>query len=555
MACRLEFGTAGLRGVIGAGPNRMNLAVVLETTWGLGTVLAQMVPNAKKRGVIIGYDARNRSREFAEAAAQVLLQLGYQVLLTTREGPTPLLAFAVRHHQAAAGIMVTASHNPPEYNGYKVYWERGAQIISPIDERIAEAILSAPSPAVLAAAAPSAIAALPESTVEAYQTGVLALVQDAFEGKLASNDHALRGGRAGLRVVYTPLHGVGAETMLRVLGAAGFDSVRPVTEQVKPDGGFPTVKFPNPEEKGAMDLAYAHAKAFSAELVIANDPDADRLSVAIPTVDAAGFEQLTGNQVGVLLGHCMMHHKKELGGEEAGKKLAVLASCVSSPMLGAIARQEGFHYEETLTGFKWIANRGMDLEAEGTKFLFGYEEALGYCPGSLVKDKDGISAALLFAEFAARCKFAGTTVRAALEELYTRYGCYESAQLNLTRKGATGKQEIAGIMQSLREKPLASIGGKQVLAMSDAEQGTRTVFAPGGEGTKTALGFPKSNVLFFELEGGSRMIARPSGTEPKLKFYFDVCVPVQGTLREARAEAAALIEKMKQEIETRVSAG
>ncbi len=368
-ACALEFGTAGLRGVIGAGPNRMNRAVVLKTSWGLAEYLKANVPDAASRGVVIGYDGRRLSPELAEDTACVLAAAGIRALVFDDFAPTPLTAFAVKHLGAAAGVMVTASHNPPEYNGYKVYWGNAAQIIPPIDTRIASAIAGAPG-----------ARAVPRLALdEARKRGLVVSVPAAVERAYLDAVRALEvnpGGPRDIAIVYTPLHGVGDVLARRAFADAGFTNVTSVPEQQKPDGAFPTVAFPNPEEKGAMDLSFALARKLGAAVVLANDPDADRLAVAVPdAASASGYMQLTGNQVGVLLGHYLLTEKRAgskvaagvAGSSVAADKRVVLASIVSSPMLGTIAHALGVRYEETLTGFKWIANRAMELEKEVTR--------------------------------------------------------------------------------------------------------------------------------------------------------------------------------------------
>ncbi len=504
----LEFGTAGLRGVIGAGPNRMNRAVVLCTTWGLGQYLLATVPDAKTRGVVIGFDGRRLSREFAEDTACVLAAIGIRALVFEDYAPTPLTAFGVKYLKAAAGVMVTASHNPPEYNGYKVYWGNGAQIIPPIDVAIAAAIAKAP----VARNVPRL------SRSEAEKSEMWQPVPPAVERAYLDAVRALEvnaGGDRNLVIVYTPMHGVGDRLARKAFAEAGFTNVTSVPEQQAPDARFPTVAFPNPEEKGAMDLSFALARKLGAALVIANDPDADRLAAAVPSKDSpSGYMQLTGNQLGVLLGHYLLTE-----GTKPPGKTAVLASIVSSPMLGTIAHALGVHYEETLTGFKWIANRAMELERDGTAFVFGYEEALGYTVGDVVRDKDGISAAVMMGEVTVTLRTRGKTVLEELELICRKFGLYVSQQVSVTKKGASGQEEIRALMDRLRAAPPTVIGPLEVIAVSDFAAQTRRVLA---DGTTSALTLPKSNVITYELAGRSRIIARPSGTEPKVKFYFDV---------------------------------
>lgn len=537
----LEFGTAGLRGVIGAGPNRMNRAVVLRTTWGLARYLKETCgPDGSSRGVVIGYDGRRLSRELAEDTACTLAAAGIKAYLFEDVVPTPGLAFAVTHLGCAAGVMITASHNPPEYNGYKAYWGNGAQIIPPTDVGIAKAIEGAPS----AKDVPRL------SLDEAKAKGLVTIVGDKLETAYLAEVKKLSvrsDGDRSLAIVYTPMHGVGDKLARLAFDHAGFTNVVSVPEQQKPDGAFPTVEFPNPEEKGAMDLSFALARARKADLVIANDPDADRLAIALPSdASPTGYVQLTGNQVGVLLGHYIL-----TGGLESMDKAVrpsqgeplVIASIVSSPMLGVVAKALGAQYDEVLTGFKWIANRALDRKKKsGDVFLFGFEEALGYTVGELVRDKDGISAAVIFAELTAVLLQKKTTVLAHLEGLYRRYGLFTSSQVNVTRKGAEGMQELRAIMQRLREKPPWKIGDHDVVTVRDYKE--QVILAK--DGTKKPLDLPKSDVLAFELASGSRVIARPSGTEPKAKFYFDVREPIEGSepLASAESRASATMKKL-----------
>ncbi|WP_437961946.1 phospho-sugar mutase [Sorangium sp. So ce119] len=532
----LEFGTAGIRGVLGAGESRMNRAVILRTTAGLARyLLATLGDKARSAGVVVGYDARRMSREFAEDAACALAAAGIPSHLSPGPCPTPIAAFAVGHLGAAAGVMVTASHNPPEYNGYKVYWDNAAQIVPPHDTGIATAIDASP-PA-------DQVPRVPLD--EARQRG---LVRDFPADLEPAYLRAIRGlavrsdGDRGLRIVYTPLHGVGNRLVREALAQAGFTRVTSVPEQAEPDGAFPTVAFPNPEEKGAMDLAFALAKKEGADLVLANDPDVDRLAVAVRRPDGE-YVQLTGNQVGVLLGHYLLTEGGAQGGGSATERRLVLASCVSTPMLGAIAAALGVHYEETLTGFKWIANRAMDIErSTGARFVFGFEEALGYTIGPVVRDKDGIGAAVVLAELAAVRRAEGKTLLDELQALTRTYGLYMSGQRSYTLRGVDGVEKIAAIMAALRKSPPAEIGGVPVVAWRDFEARTRT----SSDGRTEPLVLPSSNVLVYELDGGSRIIARPSGTEPKIKFYFDVReqVTADEPLAGAEARAAARLDAL-----------
>ncbi|HVJ88416.1 MAG TPA: phospho-sugar mutase [Labilithrix sp.] len=537
----LEFGTAGLRGIIGAGPNRMNRAVVLRTTWGLARHLLDTGGAvAAEKGVAIGYDGRRMSKQFAEDTACVLAAAGVKAKLFEELVPTPLLAFAISRLGCAAGVMITASHNPPEYNGYKAYWGNGAQIVPPIDVGIARAIEAAP----VAKDVPRL------SIDEARAKGLVSMLGDDVEQAYLAEVKKLGArsdGDRSLSIVYTPLHGVGDKLARMAFAQAGFTNVVSVPEQQRPDGAFPTVEFPNPEEKGAMDLAFALARATKADLVLANDPDADRLAVALPSEGSpTGYVQLSGNQVGVLLGHYLLTGGLESLDRAVKPKVGeplVIASIVSSPMLGVIAKDLGALYDEVLTGFKWIANRALDRKKKsGDHFVFGFEEALGYTVGSLVRDKDGISAAVVFAEFVAVLRSQGTDVPTHLENLYRRYGLFTSTQVNLTRKGAQGIAELRAIMQRLRDNPPTKIGDHAVASVRDFQKQV-VAFA---DGTQKPLDLPKSDVLAFELTNGSRVIARPSGTEPKAKFYFDLREQIlEGeSLAAAEARASATMKKL-----------
>jgi phosphomannomutase len=495
-AGNLEFGTAGLRGVLGAGPNRMNRAVVRRTTAGLARYLKATVPDAVIRGVVVGRDGRRMSAEFAEDTACVLAAEGIPAHVFTTLAPTPLTAFAALHLKAAAAVMVTASHNPPEYNGYKVYWGNGAQIIPPHDQGIAAAIAKVEAANQVPLLTPAEARAkglwrdISQDVGEAYLRALLGL---RMHGR----------GSDTLSIVYTAMHGVGGVWMERAMKAADFPRFHTVAEQQQPDGAFPTVRFPNPEEPGAMDLSTAAAERVKADLVLANDPDADRLAVMVRDGQGA-LRMLTGNEVGVLLGHYMLTQ---------GTKRArpyVATTIVSSVQLGQIAHDLGAAYDEVLTGFKWIANRALERErSESVQFLFGYEEALGYTVGTVVRDKDGISAALVFADLAAWCESRKTTVLGYLEEIQRRHGLFVGAQRNFTFKGTQGAQTISKIMEGFREAPPARIGDFAVQSIKDYKK-------PG------AHTLPPSNVLAYELEGGGRVTLRPSGTEPKIKYYFEL---------------------------------
>jgi len=526
----LEFGTAGLRGILGAGPNRMNRAVVRRTTAGLARYLKATVPDVTTRGVVVGRDGRLMSQEFAEDAACVLAAEGIPALVFPDLAPTPVTAFGTLHLNAAAGIMVTASHNPPEYNGYKVYWGNGAQIIPPHDKGIAAAIdqVEPANEVKLLTPAEARAAGLWRDLGPDVDEAYLAAIQEL---RLHRRD------QDRVSIVYSAMHGVGGRWVLEALAKAGFTSVHPVAEQQEPDGRFPTVRFPNPEEPGAMDLSIALATRTGADLVLANDPDADRLAV-LARDETGTLKALTGNEVGVLMGHYVLTHDRGGPGQPA-----VLTTIVSSTQLGHIARKLGAAYDETLTGFKWIANRAMVLEKEqGIRFLFGYEEALGYTVGTVARDKDGVGAALVFADLAAWCAGRGTTVLGYLEEIQREYGLFVASQVNFTLPGAEGLATIAGVMQAFRAAPPERVGESAITVRRDYQTGQAVQ-----DGVTSALSLPPSNVLSYETADGARITVRPSGTEPKIKYYFEhrEALDAGESLASARARATGKLQALE----------
>ncbi len=496
MGGTLEFGTAGIRGRVGAGSNRMNRAMIIRTTAGLAAYLDRVRPGDGP--VAVGYDGRLSSRRFAEDTIGVLVAAAIPVRFFTDPAPTPLVAYAARRIGATAAVVVTASHNPPQDNGYKVYDRNAAQIIPPVDADIAAEIAVTPS----ANEIPRVEGVLDGKHPDAVPFSA-ALADEYVADLVAIRPVSARGGP--LKIVYTPLHGVGKDLAVRALWNAGFRDVIPVPEQSEPDGRFPTVAFPNPEEPGALDLAKALATAEGADLILANDPDADRLAVCVPVEQ--GWRTLSGNQIGLLLADFV------LGFEHSAGKPIVVSSIVSSPMLTSIAEVYGALSEQTLTGFKWICNAALDLEADGIgRFSFGYEEALGYCVGRVVRDKDGIGAAVWFADLVMACRERDETVLDGLARLYRRHGLWVSTQKALVRPGTEGLAEISAAMELLRTSLPDSLGGMAVTATTDyrdnAEVRPRWLAAQA--------------LVEFELEGGGRVLARPSGTEPKLKIYVDL---------------------------------
>ena len=522
-AGRLHFGTAGLRGAVAAGPNRMNRAVVRAATAAVagwlagpgsagrgGTQRGQRGQRGQRLGVVVGCDARHRSAEFAEEVAGVLAGAGIAVHMLPRPGPTPLLAFAVRHLGVAAGVMITASHNPAADNGYKLYLSDGAQVIPPADAEIEKRIadLGPLAQIPVAAAGSPLITRHGDEIAQAYLTAVVAAA--------AGPPDPPAGPGPGLSVVYTPMHGVAGQLMLRALRLAGFAAPHLVAAQAEPDPDFPTVAFPNPEEPGALDLALADAGRLGADLVVASDPDGDRLAVAVPDPDA-GWRVLTGDQLGALLGASLLQRTADQAAPEAR---LVASTVVSSTLLAKIAAAAGVRYAETLTGFKWIARAADGVP--GARFVFGYEEALGYAVGDVVRDKDGFGAALAMLRLAEGAKSAGRSVLDIYDDLERAHGVHLTSQLTLR----TADQ--AHVISRLRSAPPDAFGGEPVSG--------RTDLAAGHGGPEAAV--PRADVLIYRLPGG-RVVLRPSGTEPKIKCYIEIVEPLRGRSLAAAREAAA----------------
>ncbi|TFD45049.1 phospho-sugar mutase [Cryobacterium sp. TMT1-2-1] len=499
---RLAFGTAGLRGAIAAGSNRMNRVLVAQAAAGLAAFLVARAPEGTVPSVVVGYDGRKNSSVFATDTAALMAGAGVRAILLPRLLPTPVLAFAVRHLGASAGVMVTASHNPPNDNGYKVYLggeNEGSQIVSPDDAGIAAEILRVAAERLVPELPRAAYETAPESVVQAYIEATASLAPPP---------------RAQVNAVYTALHGVGWDTTRRVLEAAGFDLPTLVDAQIAPDAAFPTVAFPNPEEPGAMDLSYATAREAGAELIVANDPDADRLAIAIPDADSPdGYRRLSGNEVGAILGW----RAAEIAANSPEGTTGTLAcSIVSSPALASVATAYGLDFVETLTGFKWVSR--------APALIFGYEEALGYLVNpAVVRDKDGISAALAFLALAGELKADGLTVADHLDRFSERFGHFASGQISVR---VTDVAEIDRVMARLRANPPELVGSIRVDSIDDLSQGVG--------------GLPPSDVLRIRLADGSRVMVRPSGTEPKLKVYLDTRSSI-GTVPERKAAAEATL--------------
>ena len=528
----LEFGTAGLRGIIGAGTNRMNQYVVQKATQGLANYIISAGGQAK--GVAIAYDSRRMSPEFADFAALTLAANGIKAYVFESLRPTPELSFAVRTLGCIAGINITASHNPPEYNGYKVYWEDGAQITPPHDTGIMAEVKAITDYTV----------AKTMSKEDAVAAGLYEVIgekiDDAFIGclkKLVLHPEAIKQESKNLKIVYTPLHGTGNLPVRRVLRELGFENVYVVPEQELPDGEFPTVSYPNPEAEEAFELGLKLAKEVDADLVLATDPDADRLGVRVKDSKTGEYHTLTGNMSGCLLADY------EIGQTKAVKGLpddgVLIKTIVTTNMADAIAKYYGTGLIECLTGFKYIGQQilGFENSGKGT-YLFGFEESYGCLIGTHARDKDAIVATMALAEAAAFYKAQGKTLWDAMVELYERYGYYKDDIKSITLKGIEGLQKIQEILETLRKNPPTEIGGYRVVSARDYKADTVKNLETG---EVTTTGLPSSNVLYYDLTDDAWLCVRPSGTEPKVKFYYGI----KGTsLEDADAKSAALGEQV-----------
>jgi phosphomannomutase len=490
---RLQFGTAGLRGALGAGPNRMNRVIVAQAAAGLA---AYLLEHGDSPSVVVGYDARHNSDVFARDTAEIMEGAGVHAYLLPTHLPTPVLAFAIRHLGCSAGVMVTASHNPPEDNGYKVYLEDSSQIVPPADADISAAIDAVGRVDEMPRS--DAYETLGPEVAEAYVEAVVALPQD---------------GPREIVAVYTPMHGVGRDTLVEAVSRAGFPPLHVVREQGDPDPDFPTVAFPNPEEPGAMDLALKLASSYTADLIVANDPDADRCAVGVR--DGESFRMLTGDQVGVLLADFLLRR---------GVEGTYGSSIVSSDLLGRQAAAYGQPWEQTLTGFKWLGKI--------PTLVFGYEEALGYSVApDIARDKDGVSAIITVLEMAAELKAEGRSLIDRLDDIYREHGLHGTSQLSVRVDDLT---IISRAMDVLRTSPPTVLGGLDVSSVDDLADGYN--------------GLPPTDGIRLGLDGGARIIARPSGTEPKLKCYIEVVIPVTESIQEARDTADQQIAAIKTDL-------
>ena len=529
----LAFGTGGLRGVIGAGTNRMNIYTVRKATQGLANYIIKQ--QGEKKGIAIAYDSRNMSPEFAKETALCMAGNGIKAYLFDFLRPTPELSFALRQLGCIAGVVITASHNPAEYNGYKVYWEDGAQITYPKDEEIITEVNRVTDYV--------SVKSITEE--EAKQKGLLEYIgkemddryMEALKQLVLSKD-AIKNQAKSLKIVYTPLHGTGNIPVRRILKELGFEQVWVVKEQELPDGNFTTVPYPNPEDKKAFELALQLAKEVDADLILATDPDADRLGIYAKDSKTGEYKSFTGNMSGALILEYELSRRKEL--KSLPKNGAIVTTIVSGKMAKEIAKAYDITLIETLTGFKYIGEQIKLFEQKKNyEFLFGYEESYGCLVGTHARDKDAIVAVMALCEAAAYYKEKGMDLCEQMNHLYETYGYYKEELVTVTLKGQDGAKKIQSMMEQIRKNPPTNIGDYQVEEFRDYKEGTRKNMV---DGTKKETGLPKSNVLYFQLEQGAWCCVRPSGTEPKIKFY----IGVRGeSLEGASTSLQALTEAVK----------
>ena len=528
----LEFGTAGLRGVIGIGTNRMNKYTVTKATQGLANYIIKQ--NGQNRGVAIAYDCRIMSKEFSEETALCLNANGIKTFRFEDLRPTPELSYAVRELGCIAGIVITASHNPPEYNGYKVYWDDGAQIVEPIDKEIISEVNNITDFKTIKTM----------SKEDAIKKGLYNTIGKEIDDKyifelkkLVVNQDAINEMQKDIKIVYSPLHGTGNVPVQRILKEIGFENVYIVKEQEKPDGHFPTVSYPNPEDPKAFVLALELAKKVDADIILANDPDADRLGIYVKDTETREYIQFNGNMTGNLIAEYILSQKKEKG--ELPENGAIIKTIVSSNLTDAIAEEYGVKLFSTLTGFKNIAKIIKGFEKDNSyKCLFAYEESYGCIIGTHARDKDGIVAVMTVCEATAYYKKYGLTLWDQMNKMYEKYGYYKEKQMSITLKGSEGAVQIKRMMENMRNNPANEIAGLKVISFGDYEKQKIT----NENGDKTTTGLPKSNVLYFELEKNAWVCVRPSGTEPKIKFYMGVC---EDSIENANKQLDRLEEAMK----------
>ena len=533
----LEFGTAGLRGIIGAGTNRMNRYTVGKATQGLANYIIKN--DGQDKGVAIAYDSRRMSKEFSELACLCLNANGIKTYVFDSLRPTPMLSYAVKELGCIAGIIITASHNPPEYNGYKVYWKSGGQIIPPVDKGIIEEVNSIEDY--------SKIKMM--NKAEAISKDLYHVISKEIDDKyikrlksLVLNPDVIKQEQKNMKIVYTPLHGTGNIPVQRILSEIGFENVYIVPEQEKPDGEFPTVDYPNPEDPKAFELAIKLAKQQDADLVLANDPDADRLGVYAKDSKTGEYMRFTGNMSGLLIAEYLLSQKRDKG--TLSNNGAIITTIVSSNLAKAISKEYGMKLMEVLTGFKYIGEK-MD-EFEKTKqytYEFGFEESYGCLVGTHARDKDGIVAVMMLCEAAAYYKKQGLTLWNQMTNIYEKYGYYKEGISSITLKGAEGSSQIKNMLNNLRQNPLDKIGNLKVISFRDYENNIIKNLATG---ETTTTGLPKSNVIYYELENDAWCCVRPSGTEPKIKFYMGVkSSSIEKAEEELKQLEKAILEQVK----------
>ena len=540
----LEFGTGGLRGIMGGGTNRMNTLNISKATQGLANYIIKAFPDEAKKGTLracIAYDSRHNHDKFSDITARVFAANGIKAYLFTGMRPTPELSFAIRLLGCKTGVVVTASHNPPKYNGYKAYWADGAQVVEPHDKGIIDEVNAVKEVKLI-------------DREEAIKAGKIVLidkdVDEKFQSMIKQNlyrPELIREKASSVKVVYTPLHGTGAMHVEKVLGDLGLNVIT-VPEQREGNGDFPTVEKPNPEEAPALKMAVELAKKENADVVMATDPDADRFGTAFPDKNG-NYVLVSGNQMGALLADYVLLSKKEFN--KMPKNPALIRSIVTSPFVDFISKKYGVALDEVLTGFKWIAYLEGEYEKTGAKnYVFGLEESYGYLVETEVRDKDGVSAAAMCAEMTLYWASKGKSLLERLNDMYMEYGYFEDRAISKYFEGIKGPGIMQGIMTKLRNEGLKTLGGKKVLKIRDIQQSIE--FDPENPSAKTDVKFPKSNVLQFFLEGGTIVSARPSGTEPKIKFYINSRVPVsqqtEQALDAAKKDAGVLCDAISAEI-------
>lgn len=524
----LEFGTGGMRGVMGVGTNRINKYTLGKNTQGLSHYLQKIYPGEELK-VVIAYDCRHNSQSLAHTVAEVFSANGIRVYLFSELRTTPELSFAVRHLNCHAGVVLTASHNPPEYNGYKVYWTDGGQIVPPQDGEIIAEINALSFGDINFNSRQDLIEMIDTEIDEAF-----------FKASVANGDFKAPG-KDRLHIVFTSLHGTSITAIPEVLKRAGYPNVTVIEEQAEPDGNFPTVESPNPEEPEALQMAMEKAEAIGADIVIGTDPDSDRLGIAVRDMEGK-ISLLNGNQTMILMTEYLLEKRKATGfvGNEY-----IASTIVSTPMMQSLADAYGVEYKDALTGFKWIAKMIVDYPEQD--FIGGGEESFGFMVGDFVRDKDAVTSTLLACEIAAERKAAGSSMYEALIDTYIKYGFYKEKLISLTKKGMQGAEEIKQMMIGFRENPLKMIDGSAVVRIDDYQSSLSTDTRTG---EKSPIDIPKSNVLIYITEDGTRIAARPSGTEPKIKFYMSVNTRLQSAadFKKVDAELDAKLERIVAEL-------